>query len=65
MAAMWLCSSGASTRAHGEVEGGQQRQAEGANQQAEGIEPADGRGAEEAATRPAISTTYLPVCQRL
>ena len=29
--------------ADGEVERGQERQAEGANQQAEGIEPADGR----------------------
>ena len=39
-------------RAHGEVEGGQKRQSEGPDQQTEGIEPADGRRAEERGHQP-------------
>ena len=38
--------------AHGKVEGGQHRQSEGPDQQAEGIEPADGRRAEDRGHQP-------------
>ena len=62
---MWLCSRGSKHGADGEVEGGEDGQAEGTNQEAEGIEPAERRRAETGSDQAGDRTTYLPVCQRL
>ncbi len=60
IAAIWLCSSGASTERTAKLKAGSTDKSEGADQQAEGIEPADGRRAESRSHQPGNQHHIFP-----